>query len=79
MKKSTKEQIIEIAIRRFNKEGFAKVCEKLGMPYDGNMPREKTGVKQQQGGDYRDYYDDDTKAKVAECFAREIKLMDYSF
>lgn len=59
--------------------GFARVCEKLGMPYDGNMPREKTGVKQQQGKDYREYYDAETRAKVAECFAREIKLMGYSF
>lgn len=57
---------------------FASVCEKLGIPYDGNMPREKTGVTQEKA-DYREYYDDETKAKVAEWFSREIRLMGYRF
>jgi hypothetical protein len=57
---------------------FASICEKLGIPYDGNMPREKTGVTQEKA-DYREYYDDETKAKVAEWFSREIRLMGYSF
>lgn len=61
------------------KSGFARVCEKLGLPYDGNMPREKTGVHQQQGMHYRDYYDEETQARVAECFRREIQMMDYQF
>jgi hypothetical protein len=57
---------------------FTSICEKLGIPYDGNMPREKTGVIQEKS-DYRDYYDDETKAKVAEWFSREIRLMGYQF
>ena len=57
---------------------FAGVCAKLGIPYDGVMPREKTGVAKEKQ-DYRDYYDDETKAKVAEWFSREIKLMGYTF
>jgi hypothetical protein len=57
---------------------FASVCTRLGIPYDGNMPREKTGVTQEMS-DYRDYYDDETREKVAQCFAREIRLMGYQF
>ena len=60
-------------------DGFADVCARLGIPYDGNMPREKTGVKQEKGRDYRDYYDDETRAKVAEAFSREIRHMGYTF
>ncbi|HEX5791431.1 MAG TPA: glycosyltransferase family 25 protein, partial [Luteolibacter sp.] len=59
--------------------GFASVCKRLGIPYDGRMPREKTGVLQEKGGDYREYYDDETREKVASCFAREIALMRYTF
>lgn len=59
--------------------GFADVCQRLGIPYDGHMPREKTGVKQEKGGDYRDYYDDETREKVAGAFAREIRRMGYTF
>lgn len=57
---------------------FSGVCEKLGIPYDGVMPREKTGVNQEKS-DYRDYYDEETKAKVAGWFSREIDLMGYRF
>lgn len=57
---------------------FTAVCEKLGIPYDGTMPREKTGVKQEKS-DYRDYYDEETKAKVAGWFSREIRHMNYTF
>jgi hypothetical protein len=59
-------------------QSFATLCEKLGIPYDGTMPREKTGVKQEKS-DYRDYYDEETKAKVAEWFSREIRHMNYTF
>lgn len=59
-------------------QSFATLCEKLGIPYDGHMPREKTGVKQEKS-DYRDYYDEETKEKVAEWFSREIRHMGYNF
>jgi len=29
--------------------------------------------------DYHEFYDEETKAKLAECFAREIKLLNYQF
>ncbi len=60
------------------KTGFANVCAKLGVPYDGVMPREKTNITEKPV-DYREFYDEETKAKVAEVFAREIKLMGYTF
>lgn len=57
---------------------FAKICERLGIPYDGVMPREKTGVTQEKS-DPHDYYDEETKAAVAKWFSREIQLMSYRF
>jgi len=57
---------------------FATICERLGIPYDGVMPREKTGVTQEKSG-CSDYYDDETRKKVAELFTREIRLMNYQF
>lgn len=60
------------------KETFTNICQKLAIPYDGNMPREKTNITQQPV-DYRTYYDDETRAKVAECYAREIRLLGYEF
>ncbi len=57
---------------------FASICRKLSIPYDGVMPREKTGVSQEKS-DYREYYDEETKAKVAEWFSREIRHMGYTF
>jgi hypothetical protein len=57
---------------------FAALCRRLGIPFDGNMPREKTNLTERPV-DYHDYYDDETRAKVAECFAREIGLLGYRF
>lgn len=59
-------------------DSFAALCQRLSIPYDGHMPREKTGVKQEKQ-DYRDYYDAETREKVASLFAREIRLMGYTF
>lgn len=57
---------------------FAGLCQKLHIPYDGNMPREKTNITSQPV-DYRDYYDEETREKVAAEFSREIRLMGYVF
>jgi len=57
---------------------FAALCGRLGIPYDGNMPREKTNITSAPI-DYRTFYDEETRAKVAECYAREISLLDYQF
>ena len=57
---------------------FSAICGRLGIPYDGVMPREKTGIPQEQAH-YPDYYDEETRGRVAELYAREIKLMGYTF
>ncbi len=57
---------------------FKDLCEKLEIPYDGNMPREKTNITEEKVH-YPDYYDEETKAKVAFEFRREIALMGYRF
>ena len=57
---------------------FPALCQRLGIPFDGQMPREKTHINRQPI-DYRGYYDDETRAKVAECFSREIRLMNYQW
>lgn len=57
---------------------FTELCARLGIPYDGRMPREKTNITEKPV-DYHEFYDDETKAKIAECFAREIKLLNYQF
>jgi hypothetical protein len=57
---------------------FAGICERLGIPYDGVMPREKTGVAKEKS-DPHDYYDDETREKVAELFSREILRMNYQY
>lgn len=57
---------------------FSGVCAKLNIPYDGTMPREKTNITSQPV-DYREYYDEETREKVAAEFSREIRLMRYVF
>ncbi len=57
---------------------FRDLCRRLGIPFDGNMPREKTHITRQPV-DYRSYYDDETRSKVGECFSREIRLMGYQW
>jgi hypothetical protein len=57
---------------------FEALCRRLAIPYSGNMPREKTNITQQPV-DYRTYYDEESCAKVAACYAREIRLFGYQF
>ena len=55
-----------------------QICKQLDMPFSGEVPREKYGIKSDRKP-YQYYYDEDTKAKVAEMFAREISTFKYSF
>ena len=57
---------------------FAEICQKLSIPYGGVMPHEKTNIISRQI-DYRDFYDDETREKVAELFQREIRLRGFVF
>ena len=69
------DQVIEFDgfISRFN-----DLSIKLGVPFNVEMPREKTNITQNKV-DYRDFYDDETREKVAEHFQREIRLMGYKY
>jgi hypothetical protein len=58
--------------------GFSGLCERLGIPFDGTMPREKTNITQSPV-DYRDYYDAESRELVATMFRREIALRGYQF
>ena len=60
------------------KHSLNRICEKLQISFDGELPREKHGIKTDRKP-YQKYYDGDTKAKVSEMFAREISTFKYSF
>ena len=60
------------------REDFTSLCGRLGIPFDGTFPREKTGMTSQPV-DYRTFYDDDTRTVVAERFSREIRTFGYTF
>jgi len=57
---------------------LADLRRRLGIPIESPLPAEKTGIKSDRKH-YQDYYDPDTRDKVAELFAREIRLMGYTF
>jgi hypothetical protein len=57
---------------------FRSVCDRLGIPFAGEMPREKTNITAKKPR-YQDFYSDETREKVAQIFEREIGLMGYSF
>jgi len=57
---------------------FKKICRKLEIPFTGNLTREKSDFRQDQGH-YFSYYDSETKKKIEQEFAREIKTFGYTF
>ena len=67
------------AVLRFENlsDEFAEVSGRLGipMPLDG-IPRTNASENRR---DYRTYYDDDTRKKVADTYQREIERFGYSF
>jgi hypothetical protein len=54
------------------------VLGEIGLSFEHALPRAKAGLRR-NGKHYRDYYDDHTRDVVGEWYAREIKLLDYSF
>jgi len=60
------------------RESFTALCSRLDIPFDGDMPREKANITENPV-DYRSYYDEESKAKIANEFRREIDLMGYEF
>ena len=68
----------EVADYSYFQSRFSEICVRLSIPYDGLMPMEKTNITTKKVN-YRDFYDEETKAKVAELFSREIKLKGYTY
>ncbi|MFU8893837.1 MAG: hypothetical protein ACNA8L_09435 [Luteolibacter sp.] len=57
---------------------FTALCANLGIPFQGEMPREKTNITPGKA-DFRTYYDEESREKIASVFQREIQLMEYAF
>jgi len=57
---------------------LTELRDKLGVPISEPLPREKTGIKADRKP-YADYYDEQTRARVADVYQREIALMQYRF
>jgi hypothetical protein len=60
------------------KTEFADFVHKLGVEEVPELPWQKSGLRP-SGVPYRSYYDDATRARVAELYEREIKLLGYEF
>ena len=56
----------------------ASLYQRLGLEFDGLLPREKTDIKVDRKP-YQEYYSSKSREKVAEVFSREIELLKYSF
>lgn len=59
-------------------EALAELRERLGLVLPEPLPREKTGVATTRK-DYREYYDQASRERVATLFRREIDLFQYEF
>ncbi len=54
-------------------EDFTYICRKIG------IDRRLEHRNKSERGDYRDYYDDETRQIVADVFARSIEAFGYKF
>jgi hypothetical protein len=59
-------------------EDFRRALDEIGVKFDKPLPRAKSGVRR-DSRHYRDYYDEYTRNMVGDWYAREIKLLSYSF
>jgi len=57
---------------------FKKVCDNLGLPFDGIFTKEKSERRPKEKH-YSTYYDAETKELVRKRFSRKIALLGYSF
>ena len=57
------------------RDHYEKVCGRLDLPSMETLPHKHKRTPM----DYRDYYDDDTKALVAEHWRKDIELFAYDF
>jgi hypothetical protein len=56
-------------------QDFRKICEKIGV--DARLPDANRGRSRPR--DYRDQYDEETRAKVEQLYANDIALFNYKF
>lgn len=57
---------------------FPQICQRLGIPFDGELPREKANIATNRPR-FQDFYDRQTRARVEQLFSREIRLLGYRF
>lgn len=57
---------------------FPQICQRLGIPFRGDLPREKADIAGNRPP-FQEFYDDETRELVERLFAREIALMGYRF
>lgn len=57
---------------------LAAVCERVGLPYDGWMPRAKAGIRKDKRR-YQDSLSDTHRNRIAELFSKEIDFMGFTF
>jgi hypothetical protein len=57
------------------REDYDKVCERLSLPSLDTLPHKHKRTPR----DYRDYYDDEIRAKVAKFWKKDIALFGYDF
>ena len=59
-------------------DDLRRALAEIGVAFDRPLPRAKSGIRK-NGKHYRDYYDERTRDIVGDWYAREIKLLGYSF
>ena len=57
---------------------LATVCRRIGLPWDGTLPRAKSGIRP-GGRDYRHYYDPQLRELCEREFSLERDLFGYQF
>jgi len=57
---------------------FDFICQKLGLPFDGTIPKEKSSTRKDKKH-YSSYYDSITKKLIESKFEKEITFFDYKF